>query len=71
MAESLKGHLQGNVITLDGPVPPLEGRRVHVVIELAEESDRQLSPTAKAQLWQAWVDHGPQGPIDEEDSDFP
>jgi hypothetical protein len=71
MAESLKGHLQGNIITLDGPVPPLEGRRVQVVIELAEESDRELSPEAKAQLWQEWVDHGPQGPIDEEDSDFP
>ena len=71
MAESLKGHLQGNIITLDSPVPPLEGRRVHVVLEPAEESDRKLSPEEKAQLWQAWVNHGPQGPIDEEDSGFP
>ena len=51
MAESLKGHLQGNIITLDSPVPPLEGRRVHVVLEPAEESDRKLSPEEKAQLW--------------------
>ena len=69
MAESLTGRLHGNIITLDSPVPPLEGMRVRVVIELADEGDR-LSADRQAKLWQSWIEGGPQGPLDEEDPDF-
>ncbi len=66
------GTLQGNVVTLDQAVPPLEGRRVRVVLEPLNESDSELSADEQARIWKAWVDHGPQGPIDDEgEPEFP
>ncbi len=66
------GTLQGNVVTLDQAVPPLEGRRVRVVLEPLNDSEPELSADEQARIWKAWVDHGPQGPIDDEgEPEFP
>jgi len=61
---ALEGTLYGNTITLDSAVPPLEGRRVRVVIEPLDEDEVISSPNQQAELWRTWVERGPQGPID-------
>ncbi len=72
MAEHLTGWVHGNTITLETMMPPLEGKRVRVRIEPAEDSETELQPEAQAQLWQEWIDHGPQGPVElEEEPDLP
>jgi len=69
---ALAGTLHGNTITLDSAVPPLEGRRVRVVIEPLDEGEVTLTPNQQAQLWRAWVERGPQGPIaEDEEPEFP
>ena len=69
---SRQGTVRGTTITLDASVPPLEGKRVLVLIEPLEESEKELSRETQAQLWQAWVKSGPQGPIeDEAEAEFP
>lgn len=72
MTDAVRGVLHGATITLDAPIPPLEGRRVRVVIEPENDSDkdRELSPAENATLLRAWAQRGPQGPIDG-DEDFP
>jgi hypothetical protein len=65
MAETLMGKLQGKTITLEEPVPPLDGRRVRVLLEAVEDSEVQLSDGEQEELWKAWTERGPQGPIDE------
>ena len=72
MAEvATTGVLEGNTITLDGPVPPLDGRRVRVVI-VADETNVELSADEQARLWADWAARGPQGPIDDEgEPEFP
>jgi hypothetical protein len=67
MTASRKGVLSGKTITLESEVPPLEGMKVRVLIEPAEESDHSLSPQDQARLWQDWVARGPQGPIELEE----
>jgi hypothetical protein len=67
MGEQLTGWLRGNTITLETAAPPLEGKRVRIKIEPAEDSEAVLSPEEQARLWQEWVDHGPQGPVELED----
>jgi len=65
------GVLHGNTITLDAPVPPLEGQRVQVIIAPADE-DRETTRAEQARLWDEWVQRGPQGPIEEdEEPEFP
>jgi hypothetical protein len=72
MAEQLTGWLHGNTITLETTAPPLEGKRVRIRLESAEDSECVLSPEEQARLWQEWADHGPQGPIDlEEEPELP
>jgi len=68
MTAARQGVLHGQTIELDQAVPPLEGRRVRVLIEPLEESDIALTPEAQEQLWQAWIEKGPQGPIEEDDT---
>jgi hypothetical protein len=63
MAESLLGRLQGNIITLDAPVPLLEGQLVKVVVEPVADSEAQIPAAVQAALWQEWVRRGPQGPL--------
>jgi hypothetical protein len=69
MANAVRGVLHGATITLDTPVPPLDGQRVRVVIE-AETDDRELSPEENVGLLREWAKHGPQGPL-ADDEDFP
>jgi len=66
------GMLHGSTIELDTPVPPLEGRRVRVLLESVDPTEAELSEENQAQLWQDWASRGPQGPIDEDaEVDFP
>ena len=70
MTAALKGRLRGNTITLETAVPPLEGKRVHVLIEPIEE-EIEISAQEQAVLWREWIDRGPQGPISDEDAELP
>jgi hypothetical protein len=70
MAAALKGLLHGNTITLESTVPPLEGQRVHVLIEPIDEKV-ELSAREQSALWQVWSESGPQGPISDEDAELP
>ena len=70
MAAAVTGLLHGNTITLDSSVPPLEGKRVHVLIEPLDE-DMTLWAEENAALWQEWAERGPQGPISDEDAKTP
>ncbi|HEY6559267.1 MAG TPA: hypothetical protein VI072_18410 [Polyangiaceae bacterium] len=65
------GVLQGKTITLDAPVPPLDGQRVSVIIAPLEEG-AELSAPEQQRFWDEWITQGPQGPIeDEEEPEFP
>jgi hypothetical protein len=71
MTSAATGVLHGNTITLDGPVPPLEGQRVRVVIALADD-DAQVAPAEQAKAWSQWIASGPQGPIEDDgEAEFP
>ena len=66
------GTLHGSTIELDAPVPPLEGRRVRVLLENAEPTDATLSSDDQTRLWREWEIQGPQGAIDaNEEVEFP
>lgn len=66
------GLLRGSTIELDSPVPPLDGRRVRVLLESVDSTETELSSECQAQLWRDWASSGPQGPLDEEaEVDFP
>jgi hypothetical protein len=66
MAEATAiGTLNGRTITLDVAIPPLEGRRVHVLIETADD-DLVLSRQQTAAFWNEWLTHGPQGPLEDD-----
>ena len=68
---AVTGILHGNTITLDGPVPPLEGQRVRIVIALMDE-EVELAPGEQAKAWKQWIAGGPQGPIEEDgEPEFP
>ncbi len=68
MATEVTGVVHGSTITLDTPVPPLDGRRVRVVLQPVDGADLVLSEQEQDQLWREWVDHGPQGPLDTDDA---
>lgn len=71
MSSAATGILRGNTITLDSPVPPLEGQRVRVVIALADD-DVQLASAEQAKAWSQWIANGPQGPIEDDgEPEFP
>ncbi len=55
------------MIRLDSEIPPLDGKRVHVMIDPIEESEIELSPEEQIRLWQEWVAKGPQGAIAEDE----
>ena len=72
MSTPLKGIVRGTTITLDAPVPPLDGKRVVVVLALDDASDAGLAPNIQSETWRAWSERGPQGPIEDEgDAEFP
>jgi hypothetical protein len=67
MTASRQGVVHGKTITLDDELPPFEGKRVRVVLEIVEDSELELDPPEQARLWQQWAAQGPQGPLGEED----
>lgn len=70
MAIPLTGMVHGNTVTLDATVPPLEGKRVLVLLEPTEEPPIVVAEQSAA--WERWRAAGPQGPIeDDSESDFP
>ena len=65
----LTGRVKGTTITLDERVPELEGRRVLVIVEPADDLDIAIDT---AGLWREWVERGPQGPLEDEgEPEFP
>jgi hypothetical protein len=67
MSDMLTGWVHGNTITLEtAPVPPLDGKRVLVRIEPAEDPEATLTSGVQAKLWQTWAERGPQGPIEDD-----
>lgn len=67
---SQTGLLRGTTIELERAVPEMDGKRVHVLLEPMDE--QQLSAQHQRELWQAWVEGGPDGPIeDATDTDTP
>jgi hypothetical protein len=68
MATPLKGLVRGRTVVLDESVPPLEGKRVLVVLEPAdEEQPVELEHSQNLEAWNAWIASGPQGPIEDDD----
>ena len=62
--------MHGTTIELESPVPEMEGKRVRVVLEAVDEL--RISEQRQRELWQAWADRGPQGPIEDgADTEFP
>ena len=59
----LTGLVKGQTIALDERVPELEGKRVRVLVEPAEENGPKPDQAA---IWREWVERGPQGPIDDD-----
>ncbi len=69
---SATGVIEGNTITLDSPIPPLDGKRVRVTIEPVEPAESVVEAEEQAQLWKLWVANGPDGPIERDSAlDFP
>jgi hypothetical protein len=73
MTDLLTGWIHGNTITLEAPIPPLEGKRVFLRIEeSAEDLDVILPADVQARLWRDWAETGRQGPIEDEgEPEFP
>lgn len=67
---TLTGFVKGQTIALDERVPELEGKRVRVLVEPADDSNLGSNQAA---AWHEWVDRGPQGPIDDDEGapEFP
>jgi hypothetical protein len=57
------GLVHGATIELDSAVPEMEGKRVHVIVEALDEA--RISAAQQRELWQAWAERGPQGPIED------
>lgn len=65
---TVTGRVTGNVIALDERVPELEGKRVRLTVERLDD----VEAVDHAALWDAWVQRGPQGPIDDDgEPEFP
>ena len=60
---SQTGVLRGRTIELESAVPEMEGQRVRVVLEPFEE--QRLSNQQQRGFWQAWVEKGPDGPLED------
>jgi hypothetical protein len=70
-ATDATGIITGKMIMLDAPVPALDGRRVHMLIEPAEE-ELQLSKREQQDVWEQWVQRATDGPIvDDDEPEFP
>ena len=63
MMTTKTGLLRGATIELESAVPEMDGKRVRVVLEPVEE--QRLSTQQQREFWQAWVERGPEGPIED------
>jgi hypothetical protein len=63
MGTLLTGTVRGTTLEFDQAVEHLDGQWVLVVLEPLVESAMLAAETAEA--WQAWVERGPDGPIDD------
>lgn len=63
MTTTTTGFLRGATIELESAVPEMDGQRVRVVLETVEE--QRLSTQQQRELWQVWVERGPEGPIED------
>ena len=63
MMTTKTGLLRGATIELESAVPEMDGKRVRVVLEPVEE--QRLSAQQQREFWQAWVERGPEGPIED------
>jgi hypothetical protein len=67
---TLTGLVKGRTIALDEGVPPeLDGKRVRLIVEAADETNVAVEDEA---VWHDWVERGPQGPIEDNgEPEFP
>ncbi len=71
MTTSTTGLLRGKTIELEDSVPEMDGKRVRVLLEPLDE-EKRLSREEQRDMWREWVEHGPQGPIEDgEDTEVP
>ncbi len=69
MHAAVTGVVHGSTVTLDEPVPPLEGQRVRVTLEsLRTDEVVELSAEEHHRMLREWAEHGPQGPLDADDA---
>ena len=70
MSTTETGILHGNTIELEHAIPEMEGQRVRVMLEPVDEP--KLSAQQQRELWRAWIETGPHGPIEDgADTDIP
>ncbi len=70
MTTTTTGLLRGATIELESAVPEMDGHRVRVMLEPVEEE--RLSAQQRREFWRAWVEQGPEGPIEDGiDTDTP
>jgi len=63
MTTTKTGFLRGASIELESAVPEMDGQRVRVVLEPVEE--QRFSAQQQREFWRAWVERGPDGPIED------
>jgi hypothetical protein len=68
MSAAVTGVVHGSTVTLDEPVPPLEGKRVRVTLVALRSEDVQVSAEEQRRLLREWAERGPQGPLDADDA---
>jgi len=66
---TVRGTVRGGAIWLEEAVPDLEGKIVDVQLEVVEQAQLFLTPEAQRQAWNAWLQRGPQGPIEPDEAD--
>jgi hypothetical protein len=70
MRAAVTGVVRGSTVTLDEPVPPLEGQRVRVTLEPlpSDQAVLELSAEEQRRVLREWAERGPQGPLDADDA---
>ena len=68
MHAAVTGVVRDSTVTLDEPVPPLEGQRVRVTLEPLPSDDLELSAEEQRRVLRDWAERGPQGPLDADDA---
>lgn len=63
MSATETGILRGNTIELEHAIPEMDGQRVRVMLEPIDEP--HLSSLQQSELWQKWIENGPQGPLED------